>query len=137
MAKSILIVDDIPFVRKTLTDIALELGYKVAGEAADGTEAIEKFASLKPDLVTMDIVMPKMSGIEASKQILQIDKSAVIVMITGMDQETLVMEAIQAGARDIIQKPFNSAQIAKVFERALKKDHAAAHTPSVSAKTGS
>ena len=136
MAKTILIVDDIPFVRKTLSEIAVELGYKIAGEAVDGADAIEKYSALKPDLVTMDIVMPRLSGIEAARQIVQEDKNAVIVMITGMDQETLVMEAIQAGARDIIHKPFNANQIAKVFERALRKDHAASNTPSA-VKTGS
>ncbi|RYZ67588.1 MAG: response regulator [Proteobacteria bacterium] len=133
MAKTILIVDDIPFVRKTLTEIAIELGYKIAGEAADGVEAIERYAALKPDLVTMDIVMPKLSGIEATRQIMNAFKDAVVVMVTGMDQETLVMEAIQAGARDIIHKPFNAVQIAQVFERALKKEHSA----HAGAKTGS
>ena len=133
MARSVLIVDDIPFVRKVLSELLSELGYSVVGEAVDGVEAVEKYAALSPDLVTMDIVMPRLSGIEATKQILRQDPAAIVVMVTGMDQEHFVSEAIHAGARDILTKPFQGTEVARVLERALRKE---ASTNSARASVG-
>src|SRR3954469_22070486 len=107
MARTVLIVDDIAFVRKTLREIFTQAHYEVIGEAADGAEAIEMYAQHAPDLVTMDIVMPKMSGIEATKKIIRMKKEARIIIISAMGQENLVMEAINVGARDYIIKPFS------------------------------
>ncbi len=120
MAKSVLIVDDVAFVRKTLTEVLTESGYTVVGEACDGEEAITKWAELRPDITTMDVVMPKMSGIEATKQIMKMDRSAIIVMISAMDQIHLVMEAIHVGAKDYIQKPFHSDDVRTVMDRAIR-----------------
>ncbi len=119
MAKTVMIVDDIPFVRKTLTQILSDAHYQVVGEAADGQEATVLFQKLRPDLVTMDIVMPKMSGIDATKMIMKMDPKAVVVIISAMGQENLVMEAINAGARDYILKPFTASDVLKTAERAL------------------
>ena len=119
MAKTVLIVDDVAFVRKTLTEILSDAHYQVVGEAADGEEAVNLYTKLRPDLVTMDVVMPKMSGIDAARRILKIDKDARVVIISAMGQESLVMEAINVGARDYILKPFSASDVLKTLERAL------------------
>lgn len=120
MTKTVLIVDDVAFVRKTLTEILREAGYVVVGEAADGREAIEKYRALRPAVVTMDVVMPNLGGIDATKEILKIDRNAVIVMISAMDQIHLVMEAINVGAKDYIQKPFSANDVDNVLSRAIR-----------------
>ncbi|HCM40168.1 MAG: hypothetical protein A2Z97_13990 [Bdellovibrionales bacterium GWB1_52_6] len=119
MAKTVLIVDDIEFVRKTLSDILTAARYTVVGEAADGQEAIEMYHRLRPNIVTMDVVMPKMSGIEAIRKIIQQDKDARVVIISAMGQENLVMDAITVGAKDYILKPFSAADVLKTIEHAL------------------
>ena len=124
MAKTVLIVDDIPFVRKTLTEILTAAHYSVIGEAADGNEAIELYIKLRPDVVTMDVVMPQMSGIEACRKIMKIDKKAKIVMISAMGQENLLMEAIDVGAKDYVLKPFTSQDVLKAVDRALRGEGA-------------
>ena len=120
MAKTVLIVDDVAFVRKTLTEILHDAGYQVVGEASDGREAVEKWRELRPDVVTMDVVMPNLSGIDATKEIMKQDRNAVVVMISAMDQIHLVMEAINVGAKDYIQKPFHSTDVNMVLSRAIR-----------------
>jgi two-component system chemotaxis response regulator CheY len=119
MSRKVLIVDDVAFVRKTLSDLLTQAGYQVVGEAADGTEAVNQYALLKPDVVTMDVVMPQMSGIEATRKIIKMDKDARVVIISAMGQENLVMEAINVGAKDYVLKPFSSQDVLKTIERAL------------------
>ncbi|MEK6706653.1 MAG: response regulator [Bdellovibrionota bacterium] len=119
MAKTVLIVDDIPFVRKTLTQILSDAKYHVIGEATDGAQAVEMYAKLHPDIVTMDIVMPRMSGIDATRKIVQADKNAKVVIITAMGQENLVMEAINAGAKDYVLKPFSAIDVIRTVERVI------------------
>ncbi|MBI2711952.1 MAG: response regulator [Bdellovibrio sp.] len=119
MAKTVLVVDDIAFVRKTLTQILTDAQYQVVGEAADGNEAVNLFAKFKPDIVTMDLVMPNLSGIEATRKILRIDKNAKVVIISAMGQENLIMEAINVGVKDYILKPFVAEDIIRTLERAL------------------
>lgn len=117
MAKTVMIVDDIAFVRKTLSDILTAANYQVVAEAADGIEAMNLYVQHRPDVVTMDIVMPNLSGIEATKRLCKRDKKALIVMVSAMGQEALVMEAINAGARDYISKPFNAVEIVRTIDR--------------------
>ena len=124
MAKTVLVVDDIAFVRKTLTKILTDAQYQVVGEAADGNEAVNMFAKLRPDVVTMDVVMPQLSGIEATRKILRIDKNAKVVMISAMGQENLIMEAINVGVKDYILKPFVAEDILRTLERALAGEQA-------------
>ncbi len=125
MTKKILVVDDVAFVRKTISEILSEAGYIVAGEASNGIEALEKYVQIKPDLVTMDIVMPKMGGLEAIRKIAKLDKHAKIIIISAMAQENLVTEAIHVGARDYLLKPFSSRDLLLAVERVLgpAEDH--------------
>ena len=118
----VLVADDASFMRQMIRDIIDQEGFDVVGEAADGVEVVEKFTELSPDLVMMDIVMPKRSGIDAVKAIMEIAPEASVVMCSALGQETLVMEAIQAGAKDFIVKPFKPdavvSTLAKVVEKA-------------------
>ncbi len=123
--KTVLIVDDVAFVRQTLREIFTEAGYRVVGEASDGAEAVDLYSQLNPDVVTMDVVMPQMSGIDATRRIVKTDASARVVIISAMGQENLVMEAINVGARDYILKPFTAADVLKTIERALVDENAA------------
>jgi two-component system chemotaxis response regulator CheY len=119
MAK-VLIVDDALFMRKMLGDILKKEGIEVCGEAENGKESIEKYQQLKPDLVTMDIVMPKMEeidGVAAVKEIMKIDPQAKIIMVSAMGQHSLVVEAIQAGAKDFITKPFQPSRVIEAVKR--------------------
>ena len=120
MSKTILIVDDTAFVRETLAGILTAAGYRIVGQAANGSQAITLAASLRPDLITMDIAMPEISGIEAAKAILTTRPDIKIIMISGMNQEHLVMEAINAGARDYIVKPFDAEGVLKTIGKALE-----------------
>ena len=116
MARTVLIADDIPFVRKTLAKILADAHYQVVGEAETGQQAVEMYAKLRPEITMMDVVMPIMSGIEAVRRITKMDKEAKIIMISAMDQETVIMEAINAGAKDYLIKPFTANDILKTLE---------------------
>ena len=107
----ILIVDDTLFMRTLLKNILFSGGHTIAGEAADGDDAIEKYRELKPDLVTMDVVMPKMNGIDALKGIKALDPNARVVMCTAVGQEQMVKLAIKSGARGYIVKPFQAPKV--------------------------
>jgi len=120
MSRRVLVVDDAAFMRMMIKNILIEGGYEIVGEAENGKEAIDAFKELRPDLVTMDITMPEMDGIDAVKGILEIDKNAKIIMCSAMGQQAMVIDAIQAGARDFVVKPFKPdrvlAAINKLFE---------------------
>lgn len=120
MAVSILIVDDAIFMRKMIGDILRKEGYEICGEAEDGIEAISKYKELHPDLVTMDIIMPDMSGIDAVQEIVNFDSNARILMVSAMGQQSLVVEAIQKGAKDYVIKPFQPSRVLEAVERVLK-----------------
>jgi len=122
MTKTVLIVDDMAFVRKTLSELLTQAQFQVIGEASQGMEAIELYKKLRPDLVTMDIVMPKMSGIEATYKILKINPNAKIIIISGMGQDHLVMEAIEAGAKDYILKPFDASDVIRTLLYNLQEE---------------
>ncbi|HHW43746.1 response regulator [Desulfofundulus thermobenzoicus] len=121
MGKKILVVDDAAFMRMMIKNIITKNGYEVAGEAENGKEAVKMYAELKPDLVTMDITMPEMDGIDAVKAIRAIDPNANIIMCSAMGQQAMVMDAIQAGAKDFIVKPFQQDRILQAIERVLSR----------------
>jgi two-component system chemotaxis response regulator CheY len=125
LGKKILIVDDAAFMRMMIKNIITKHGYEVAGEAENGKQAVSLYSEVKPDLVTMDITMPEMDGIESVKAIRAIDKEANIIMISAMGQQAMVMDAIQAGARDFIVKPFQQERVIQAIERALNRPRAA------------
>lgn len=113
MANRILIVDDAAFMRMMIRDILSKNGFEVVGEAQDGSQAIEKFKELRPDLITMDITMPEMDGIAALKEIKKVDANAKVIMCSAMGQQAMVIDAIQAGAKDFIVKPFQADRVVK------------------------
>ncbi|WP_427338656.1 response regulator [Caloranaerobacter sp. DY30410] len=119
MGKGILIVDDAAFMRMMIKDILNKNGYEVIGEADNGAKAIEKYKELKPDLVIMDITMPEVDGIQAVKEIKKFDENAKIIMCSAMGQQAMVIESIQAGARDFIVKPFQADRVIEAVKKVL------------------
>lgn len=119
MAQKVLVCDDAIFMRTMISDILTGAGYEVVGEAETGLQAIERYRSLRPDLVTMDIVMPDMGGIDAVRQIVKEDANAKILMCSAMGQQALVVEAIQAGAKDFVVKPFQPSRVLEAVQRVL------------------
>lgn len=121
MGKRVLIVDDAAFMRMMIKNILTKNGYEVVGEAENAKVAVELYKAHKPDLVTMDITMPEMNGIDGVKAIRSIDPDANIIMCSAMGQQSMVMEAIQAGAKDFIVKPFQQDRILQAMERVLAR----------------
>ncbi|HET7615358.1 MAG TPA: response regulator [Bacillales bacterium] len=119
MAHKILIVDDAAFMRMMVKDILTKNGFEIAGEANDGAEAIEKYKETSPDLVTLDITMPEMDGLTALKEIKKIDSDAKVIMCSAMGQQAMVIDAIQAGAKDFIVKPFQAERVVEAIKKAL------------------
>ena len=119
MAVRVLVVDDAAFMRMMVKDILTKNGYEVVGEAENGMKALEKYQELKPDLTPMDITMPEMDGISAVKEIKKVDPNAKIVMCSAMGQQAMVIEAIQAGARDFIVKPFQPDRVLEAVRKAV------------------
>jgi len=119
MAVKVLIVDDALFMRTMMKDILMSAGIEVVGEASNGKEAVEKYRELSPDLVTMDILMPVKSGIDAVRDIMALDRNARIIICSIMGQESLVREAIQAGAREFITKPFSKEKVLDVIHKVM------------------
>lgn len=115
----IMIVDDAAFMRMMLRDILTKGGYEVVGEAENGLRAIEKYKEVSPDLVLMDITMPELDGIGAVKQIKAVDPNAKIIMCSAMGQQAMVLESIQAGARDFIVKPFQADRILEAIGKCV------------------
>jgi two-component system chemotaxis response regulator CheY len=122
MSIKILVVDDAIFMRSMIRDIFARGPFVIAGEADNGVEAVRSYRELRPDLTTMDIVMPKMDGIAALKEIVQFDPLAKVVMCSALGQEALIAEAIEAGACDFIVKPFQPGRVLKVVQSVLGLD---------------
>lgn len=116
----ILIVDDAKFMRLTLENILQKDNHEIVGEAENGQEAINKYRELIPDLVTMDITMPEVNGLEAMKQILKTNPDAKIIMCSAVGQQKMVMEAIEQGAKDFVVKPFDESSVLEAIRRVLR-----------------
>ncbi len=121
MKARVLVVDDAIFMRKMISDILEGNGMEVVGEADTGSLAVEKYKELKPDLVMMDIIMPEMNGIDAVRQIVASDSQARIVMCSALGQQALVQDAMAAGAKDFLIKPFNPSRVIEVVSKILNQ----------------
>ena len=120
MPTRVLIVDDAMFMRAMIKDILLNAGgFEIVGEAQDGEEAIKMHEQFNPDLITMDIVMPNVDGIEATRRVIEKDPSVKIVMCSALGQEPLIVESLAAGAKDFIVKPFSADKVVKVIQSVL------------------
>lgn len=120
MSDSVMIVDDAAFMRMMLKDILTKNGITVVGEAENGAVAVEKYIELQPKLTIMDITMPEMDGLQAVKEIMKHDPKAKIIMCSAMGQQSMVIEAIQSGAKDFIVKPFQAERVLEAVSKALK-----------------
>ena len=117
----VLIVDDALFMRQMIKNALTPLGFEIVGEASDGAEGVAKYKELKPDLVTMDIVMPGENGIEALRKIKQIEPAAQVIMITAVDQRDSMLEAMRLGVSDFVVKPFDDDRIISAIEKTMAK----------------
>jgi two-component system chemotaxis response regulator CheY len=115
--KRLLVVDDALFMRKMICGVAAEAGWEVVGEAGDGAEAVVLYDRLRPDLVTMDLVMPVMGGLEALRQIRARDPQAQVVVVTALDQKQALMDSIRDGAIDFIVKPFERQRVLNLLHK--------------------
>ena len=120
MSATIMIVDDAAFMRMMLKDILNKNGFTVIGEAENGDVAVDKYMELQPDLTIMDITMPEMDGLQAVKEIRKRDSKARVIMCSAMGQQTMVIEAIQSGAKDFVVKPFQAERVVEAVTKALK-----------------
>ena len=114
-----MIVDDAAFMRATLKDVIAKGGYEVVAEAVNGLEAIDKYKTHKPDIVTLDITMPEMDGLEALQKLIEVDEGARVIMCSAIGQQANVVEAIKLGAKDFIVKPFQADRVLQALERVL------------------
>lgn len=115
----VLIVDDAAFMRMMIKDILTKNEYNVVAEAENGAIAVEKYSEVNPDLVLMDITMPEMDGIQALKKIKENDPSALVIMCSAMGQQAMVIESIQAGAKDFIVKPFQADRVLEAVQKVV------------------
>lgn len=119
MSRTVLVVDDAAFMRMMIRDILSKEGY-VIHEAVNGRDAVEKYAELRPDLVTMDITMPEMSGLEALRSIRESDPNARVLMVSAMGQQKMIVEALELGAMDFLVKPFQPTKVLETVKKCLQ-----------------
>ena len=122
MGINILIVDDLKFIKMVLRELIEKAGFRVVGEASNGLEAIEAFQDKRPDVVILDVTMPKMDGITALKKILEIDPEARVIMCSALGQQRLIVQAIQLGAKDFIVKPLRAERVISAIKQTLNID---------------
>ena len=115
----VLVVDDAMFIRHIIGDLLKQHGHEVVGEAANGQEAVDRYRELKPDVTTLDITMPEKDGLTALKELIAIDPGAKVVMCSALSQESKVLEAVKAGAKDFISKPFQAQRVLSAIEKVV------------------
>jgi len=120
MAVRIVIADDLSFMRMVQREILQEKGYDVVAEASDGFEAVDKYKQFSPDVIILDITMPHMNGLEAMYKIFEYDRKAKIIICSALGQQQLIVEAIKAGVKDFIVKPFKPERVITAIEKAIK-----------------
>lgn len=118
--KRVMVCDDAAFMRMMIKDILVKNGYEIAAEAENGLKAVERYLEAKPDLVLMDITMPEVDGIEAVRRIKALDSNANVIMCSAMGQQAMVIEAIQAGAKDFIVKPFQADRVLEAVRKVIE-----------------
>jgi two-component system chemotaxis response regulator CheY len=133
MTKRVLVVDDALIMRMRIKEIALDAGWEIAGEAANGEAGLALYRELRPDLMTLDIVMPKLDGVAVLRQIRQEDPRAKIVMVSAVDQKTKLTECIRLGAVDFIVKPFDKARLKSFFTKYGRDEPSPAPAGSIAA----
>ncbi len=119
MSKTVLVVDDAAFMRMMIRDILSKEGY-VIHEAVNGRDAVEKYSEVRPDLVTMDITMPEMSGLDALRLIREVDLGARVLMVSAMGQQKMIVEALESGAMDFLVKPFQPTKVLETVKKCLQ-----------------
>ena len=119
MGIDVLIVDDLTFIKMVLKDLVEKAGFRVVGEASDGEEALKMYDEKRPDVVLLDITMPKMDGLTALKKILEMDPQAKVIMCSALGQQRLILQAIQLGAKDFIVKPFRPERVIGSIKKTL------------------
>ena len=119
MGINVLIADDLKFIKLVLRELVEKAGFRVVGEASNGEEAVELYQEKRPDVVLMDITMPKMDGLAALKQILKFDPQAKIIMCSALGQQSLIVQALQLGAKDFIVKPFRDERVVAAIKKIL------------------
>ncbi|GAB4281424.1 MAG: chemotaxis protein CheY [Coriobacteriia bacterium] len=119
MSSTILVVDDAAFMRMMIRDILSKQGYEIH-EAVNGKDAVEKYEQIHPDLVTMDITMPEMSGLDALREIRERDEAARVLMVSAMGQQKMIVEALEAGAMDFLVKPFQPTKVLETVKKCLQ-----------------
>ncbi len=119
MGTKVLIVDDLAFIKLIIRDILEKRGFEVAGEASNGLEAVDLYIKLKPDVVLMDITMPRMDGIQSLSKIMTVDPNAKVIMCSALGQQKLIIQAIKLGAKDFIVKPFKAERIVGAIKKTL------------------
>jgi two-component system chemotaxis response regulator CheY len=116
---NVLIADDLKFIKLVLRELVEKAGFRVVGEASNGEEAVELYQDKRPDVVLLDITMPKMDGLTALKQILKVDPEAKVIMCSALGQQSLMVQALQLGAKDFIVKPFREERVIAAIKRIL------------------
>ncbi len=117
MAKTLLVTDDAAIIRAKIKEVAMSVGWTIVGEAKNGKEAVEKFAQLRPTVMTVDLVMPEYDGIYALREVLALDPNAKVVVISAIGQKHILKDAFQIGAADFVVKPFDKAMLIKTLEQ--------------------
>jgi len=120
MAVRVLVVDDLPFMRQALRDVLTEDGFEIVGEAEDGIEGILRYAETHPDVVLLDIAMPRMDGLTALKKLMRFDAAARVVMCSALGEQSMIVKAIQLGARDFVVKPFRPERVVSAIRKVVK-----------------